>query len=163
MGEVVAKQFSALGQEVTAFFFFPIWTVHYVVIFSKTFCSQNTSPYSGIKWVSNNFQANLTKLYGGKDTSFSVRRTIWLGCKMFLFSNHLCSWAERLWESETFCPTYPLPKSKPFIWKFISTQITRLTCLCGRDTVLNPWTPKIKLLILPSSFYKFPRESVMRT
>ena len=92
------------------FFFFPFWTVHYVVIFSKTLCSQNTSPYSGIKWVSNNFQANLTKLYGGEDTSFSVRRTIWLGYKMFLFSNHLCSWSERLWESKTFCPTYqPVP------------------------------------------------------
>ena len=114
MGEVVAKQFSALGQEVPAFFFFPIWTVHYVVIFSKTLCSQNTSPYSGIKWVSNNFQANLTKLYGGEDTSFSVRRTIWLGCKMFLFSNHLCSWAERLWESQTFFPTYqPVPCQNP--------------------------------------------------
>ena len=92
MGEVVAKQFSALGQEVPAFFFF--LSEQFIMLWSlaRHFAHRIPLLTQVYKWVLNNFQANLKKLYGGKDTSF---RTIWLRCKMFLFSNHLCSWAER--------------------------------------------------------------------
>ena len=86
-------------------------------------------------------------------------------CEYFLSKSSFCTWTQKKQCKEHFwlCYTYSCPSEKKnlCVHRFLKIQQKSIFKTTTERKRFNPLTPKIWLLILPSSCYTFPNKLVM--